>query len=503
MPALRKSIGIACIMFCVALLMAQSKPHPCGSEGYKDPWLTHIQQNMNSYRFMADTLIYIPMTIHIVSNDNGEGGFSIANLTAAMCTLNEDFEESNLQFFIDGPIRYHNRSDYYNHETVLDGAYMMFDENVPGTLNNYIVGNPAGNCGYNLPYAGIALSKGCAGPEDHTWAHEVGHNLNLPHPFLGWEGDVYDPTRPTPTHVTYNYTFFKDTLILDTMIIDTTEVELVDRSNCTVAADGFCDTHPDYISARWTCNGNGESPNEMRDPNGEAFRADGSLIMSYANDRCQTRFTPDQMTAMRAALMTNRSEYIHPVLPLEQIRVEAPVIISPQKDEVVDVSNSYFEWEEIDHAENYVLQVSRLPGFNFIVVDTVINGTSAIIQNLRPDTRYFWRVKAFNSFSFCNEFSGGISFMSSMPTSTSHLNNSPWSILNNVVESGQYIHFKQDKSDVVNDLDLHWYTLDGRLITTEYFDVFPEKIAAPQMRGTLILKTISSNLNQSFKVFVK
>jgi len=77
--------------------------------------------------------------------------------------------------------RYLSRSEMYNHASTTDAAFQMFDLNIPNTINCYIVDFAAENCGYNLPYAGVVLDKDCLFPDDHTWAHEIGHNLSLPH----------------------------------------------------------------------------------------------------------------------------------------------------------------------------------------------------------------------------------------------------------------------------------------------------------------------------------
>ena len=114
----------------------------------------------------------------------------------------------------------------------------------------------------------------------------MGHNLSIQHPFLGWEGNTFDYSLPTPTEVYYDYTYFQDTLILDTLIIDTAFVELMDGSNCTFAADGFCDTPPDYLSNRWQCKPDSQSIILQKDPNGVDFYSDGINFMSYAFNVC-------------------------------------------------------------------------------------------------------------------------------------------------------------------------------------------------------------------------
>ncbi len=403
---------------------AGSWPHPCGTPAGKSDWLKDYQRNPQAYRRGNDTTIYVPLTIHIVGNNDGEGYYTVSRLKDAFCKLNESFSEANLQFFIAGELNYLNNSDWYSHETVLEGAAMMFENNVAGTLNIYFVSNPAGNCGYNLPYAGIAMRKGCSGPDDNTWAHEIGHALSLPHPFLGWEGGIshdgsvnHDFGVPAPAQVTYDYTFFQDTLIQDTVIIDTAIVELVDGSNCQVAADGFCDTSPDYIAQRWFCNSDGQSSTQQTDPNGDTFRSDGSLIMGYSDDACQARFTTEQIAAMRADLFDEHADWISEEPPLPALPDAAATLLTPAEGATVPFDEVSLSWEPVEHATVYVLQVSPFPTFGFRE-EFVVTEPQFTLTDLVMERNYYWRVTAYNAYHFCAPMSESGSFTTSAVSSS-------------------------------------------------------------------------------------
>ncbi len=287
---------------------------------------------------------------------------------------------------------------------------MMFANNIENTLNVYIVNDPAGNCGYNLLYGGIALKISCSGAGSYALAHEIGHALSLPHPFLGWEGGVsyddsieHDYLTPAPERVTYDYTYFKDTLILDTLIIDTAWVEKLDQSNCTFAADGFCDTPPDYLHARWNCNGQSLSNQLQTDPNGQVFYSDGTLIMGYANDNCQSRFTTEQVAAMRANLLDEKTNWLDNAdLTLQPVGDVPAVLLSPLDGEVPTPAAITFSWEAVPNATYYLLEVS--PFSSFTLGSTIVVETTAITQELydfEEDKRYYWRVRAYNDGYFC------------------------------------------------------------------------------------------------------
>ncbi|MCB0574414.1 MAG: metalloprotease, partial [Saprospiraceae bacterium] len=102
--------------------------------------------------------------------------------------LNEDYAATGIRFYFKDDWNLINSTAWYQHANIPQGIDMMLTNNVPDALNAYFASNVAGNCGYNLPYAGVAVAHNCAATGDHTWAHEVGHALSLPHPFIGWEG---------------------------------------------------------------------------------------------------------------------------------------------------------------------------------------------------------------------------------------------------------------------------------------------------------------------------
>ncbi len=408
------------------IVASAQSPFPCGTIGGRSEWLKAYQANPEAYPKNLDTLLYVPLTIHLVGNDAGIGHFQMSKLLDAFCRLNADFEESNIQFYIAGDILYYNNSDWYTHETVIDGGYMMLANNVENTINIYFVNDPAGNCGYNLPYAGIAMDKACSGPNDHTWAHEIGHALSVQHPFLGWEGGVShdgsippDYNQPAPAFVTYDYTNFKDTLYLDTLIIDTALVELVDGSNCAVAADGFCDTSPDYLAIGWFCNGNAQSNIQQTDPTGATFQSDGTLIMGYAADNCQARFTPEQIGAMRANLYDEKPELLVDQSTPEPLAQQPVELLYPAAGDPVDPFSAWFEWEPAPGAQQYLLEVSLLPNFvPTITQEYVTASTNATVGGLLEEKTYYWRVRAFNTHAFCGAESATSSFVTTTGTTS-------------------------------------------------------------------------------------
>lgn len=356
--------------------------HPCGTIDGKVEWLQNYQANKSSFRFGNDTL-FVPLTIHIVGTDAGNGYFSTKRLLDALCVLNEDFAPSNIRFFIQGEVNYIDNSDYYDHDFG-QGQEMMEIYRVPQTINTFFVSSPAGNCGYSAYNLGVAMNNSCSGPFDHTWAHEIGHYLSLPHPFWGWEGNTHDYNTPAPVQ-------FGNSL-----------VERVDGVDCHLAGDGFCDTPPDYLNFRWNCNNDGESAVVQNDPNGEEFRSDGTFFMSYSNDGCMYRFSEEQIEAMRANLLTEKADHLATQLPDEEISPDDFVFLVPEEGaQLSENENIYFEWEPIPGVQTYILEITLFspgnsPFFSFITSDNFFTA-----PDLPKNKTLYWSLRPYNNSYTC------------------------------------------------------------------------------------------------------
>jgi hypothetical protein len=443
----------------------------CGAPSFKSPWLTKYQENPDKFEQRFNDTLYVPITINIIGDDNGQARMADLGVLAALNTLNTDFKEAMIQFYLPSVVNHEFYSKWNEHETVLDGADMMFELNVENTFNCYFLKDGAGNCGYNLPYAGLVVSNNCANVKDHTWAHEFGHGFSLPHPFLGWEGgQTWDGTmppnysNPAPEKVTFDYTYFKDTLIRDTMIIDTVYVERVDGSNCSFAADGFCDTPPDYLAFRWPCTAsNTESTQEQTDPVGEKFRSDGTLIMSYADDKCAARFSAEQIGAMRANLIDQKSNLLYNQTPKEPIGEFSMDLIEPFFDEKVYYKNIELSWTPVDSADYYLVQFSKYSGFQIVSLDTIVASTDMVMPKLEMDKKYYWRVMPFNTHNFDFIFSEGSTFTTSVLSNIQDISNEiickP-----TILSSGEAIEIYLDSGRIIEQINI--FNLQGELVSS-------------------------------------
>jgi hypothetical protein len=443
---------------------AKSLLAPCGTPPGVDPWLrAFMQQPTAASDRTADTL-YAALQVHLLANDNGGGRFAPGRLLDALCRLNTDFAASGIQFFLKNDWNNIDNTAWWQHETIPQGIDLMLTNNVSDALNTYFVSDPAGNCGYNLPYAGVAIAHDCGGAQDHTWAHEVGHALSLPHPFLGWDGNSYNFNQPTPTVLTYDYTYFHDSL--ETQVpapLDTALVENLDGSNCAIAADLFCDTKPDYLSYRWDCDDQNNSLVKQRDPNGLEFYSDGTLFMSYAADVCQNRFSLDQTIAMRANLQTEKAAWLHPGAPPPAITTTA-VPADPVDGFMVPSNAVELRWAATPGATHYLVQVTRIASFAIKEFEMMVADTSVMLPQLIDNKLYYWRVKPFSFWSFCADLSPAETFLTTAPvTAAAEADADGWRCYPTVLAAGQSVTLETPAAWHGRPARFALYDLTGRL----------------------------------------
>ncbi len=369
----------------------------CGNTGSSE-WLDWYQRHTGIFdpieRGDSDTTwLYVPMTVHIVGNNNGGGYAPLETVLNSVCEMNDAYAPARIRFYLlpGDAIRYHNNSNWYEHDW--NAGNNMINTVIPGIknrLNAFVVSDPAGVCGYSW-YDAIVLKSACSGIGNNTWAHEAGHHFSLPHTFLGWEGFTWNYAQPAPTKV------------------NSRDVEKTDGTNCFTAGDRFCDTEPDYLNDRWQCNDNQRSGTLQHDPNGMAFRSDGSLIMGYSDDACAARFSAEQIAAVRANLQSEHSQYLQITSPLPELDDNSGqvVLVSPI-DSTESVQYNHFElkWNKVPGARYYTVEIGRSPTFSpRFFSETLVDSNHIVINKPMPNNwTLFWRVQAYSDWDLCQPY---------------------------------------------------------------------------------------------------
>lgn len=397
-------------------------------------------------------LLILPLTIHIIGQSNGEGYFSLSDLMGTLCELNKNFETLNIQFYIKDQIKYHNNNSWYDHNSFAIGNAMAAVTAVNSTMNIWIANGAAGNAGYaTLGGNRIFLSKSSIrGIGNTTLTHEMGHALDLRHTFNGWENRTYEQGTTAPSTVFVNN--------------QSVPVERVDRTNnCNVAADGFCDTEPDYLSFRWTCNGMAMSPILLTDPSGEEFRTPGTNFMSYSNDACAITFSEEQKSYMRAHTLSSKNNLLFsgtlPDNDPDPIRE-----VYPLDGDEAHFENVRFTWTAHPNAKSYRIQVGRNASFALIEADEIVTDTFFVLNGaLTTDRNYFWRITPISDTDFCASPTDVFSFRSIVSTSTIDLEGNSFKLYPTLLQNDQRI-FLEGRINQNFDAIIEILSLDGRVL---------------------------------------
>ncbi len=392
-----KRITFAINFILLALLtQAQNPQNLCGISNTQADWLTKYQANPDRYEKSGDPL-YVALAIHLVDDIEEIHFPHKSEIYDALCALNEDFEQANIHFYVTHDFNY--ITDSYYAEPDINRAYELVSNfNTPNKIDIFFVHNfdlPT-SVSYPVDHLGIILQNYMLAPHNHhQWTHQMGHFFSLPHTCYGWDlweqfPDGFDFTQPAPDSINW------------------LPVELVDGTNCTVAGDGFCDTPPDYLANPWICNEDGESSIIQHDPAGVAFRSDGSFFMSYSNDDCQTRFSEEQIAAMRAYIENEDTMFLTTETPLPDISdtpLEQYYPIGGEEALLTDSNTIVLSWEEAENATKYIVQIAPFPSFQSLTWEYYSDTSSLVLSGLEPNEHYFWRVRAVSEWSSCTPYS--------------------------------------------------------------------------------------------------
>jgi len=243
----------------------------------------------------------------------------------------------------------------------------------------------------------------------------MGHFFSLAHPFFGWEPPSnpaaypgYDPNNPgTTSYAGWNEQYFGNPVGNFAPSYDFSgqiRNELVDQSNCNTAADGICDTPPDYLFAysplQTGCN---EWDGGAMDPSGTEIDPMENNMMSYFSGCSNFTFTTGQKDAIVADIASNARAYIRPNYTPELTEItEAPVLVEPAEGITAEGYNSVkFDWDPVGGAQRYFLEIDRFNNFSFDPLRYVVEGTSLTVEDLDPNRTYYWRVRPFAEYVTC------------------------------------------------------------------------------------------------------
>ncbi len=404
------------LLLAIVLLLSGSPllaQDVCGTE----PTPQHIFDFLESLNFeqlkarrASDTVMHIPIQLHMMRSSTGTAPLSPADIFSAICTMNDRYTLANIQFYIKGEILYYDSNALLNPSASSVINTLMGTANQPYVMNIYFANlGPLGLNGYayypnsgpgtTVRRGGLVMSYSAV-LNGATLSHETGHYLSLPHPFDGTSNNKLMGER-----VTRNFN------------------EVLPRysANCYQAGDKFCDTRADFLSNRWGCTFTPAAGDT--DLNGDFFRPDSSLLMSYAGDACRIRLTEEQMAACRATLedVGKRGYLLAFPMPVLQAVTTAPVLTLPLQGATgLHPNFTTFAWDPVPGATMYRLRA--LSNGIVVDIDTLLYTTSYFHghNKLKANRNYEWEVTAYNQTDLCgNPTSARGTFSTTSFTATS------------------------------------------------------------------------------------
>ncbi|MEL6922514.1 MAG: T9SS type A sorting domain-containing protein, partial [Bacteroidota bacterium] len=111
-------------------------------------------------------------------------------------------------------------------------------------------------------------------------------------------------------------------------------------------------------------------------------------------------FTNEQINVMKADFNSFDRAYLRSsyVPNLNDITGTA-VLVDPINDKITEGHNRVdLDWDGVDEADRYLVQVDRLPDFSFDLQEQIVFGTSTSFYDLDPNRFYYWRVLPFNEY---------------------------------------------------------------------------------------------------------
>jgi len=392
---------------------------------------------------------YVPVQFHSVGTTDGGGHTPFPNILKALCTLNSQYDPYQVVFYLaDEPLQHNNTT-----ATNTPGAAFSFlNSRKNNSAMNIFICQSAGQgvAGYYTPGGDyIVIQQSDIVDSSSTLTHEAGHFFSLAHPHRGWEDTGYDPAVHGET-VTLTETGSSQSSVV--------AVELVDRSNCDVAADFVCDTPVDYGFGQniTTC----VNPFTVFDRNGDLIVTDPENYMAYYFNCEDEHFTNDQQDLVHVDFDSNRRNYIRSDYQPDTIPPSDQVVqSSPEQNETVEFFDFVeLDWEPVEYATKYIVEVTSSSTLTYITEET-----NFTVLELDPSKVYFWKITPYNEVGNCGGTSN--SFFKTSDVSTTAVNEldlvSKFSVLPNPTNGANNLTISIESNAAVQGI-FSLYDITGR-----------------------------------------
>ncbi len=416
------------------------------------------------------TTTYLPVKIHLVADNEGEGRMSEQRALDMLCLLNHEFESWDIQFYLHGGFSYPDNSVIHTHSEPFAAVWQLANGYKAEDAINIFVASTINEIGVydavsyyinggNFVLDMIFVEKNYALFEN-ILPHAMGHFLGLPHTFHGWKIPWDEQLHGNPVDSLNPWGYVNETM---------------SGSNCMEAADLICDTPPDYIFALSIDDqlNDCDFTEEVFDPEGTLIEPMENNMMSYFSYCLDYVFTTGQATVMHADLLSPERDYVNPgITPtLEEVGLVS-ALISPINGVEVPYNTVTFQWLPASGASHYLFELDIFPNFAGNPFSQIVETNEIQVTGyFEPFTTYFWRVRPFNEYRTCTFFTTQEAEFSTndQVTGTGQLASvDHWCLYPNPVNDLLYL-----KVETARDLEVEMalYTVTGKKIRqeTHYF----------------------------------
>lgn len=513
---------LSSFVFNTTLMAQQTQQHPVCGMTEQDSRI--IYNNMIELRERHPNVAplravaYVPVWFHLVAQTDGTGRVAMTKILEMLCEWNRLYTVNgiDLQFYIKGIDNIDNSSLYTGPRTFGGYNTMQRSQKSDG-MNVYFVSNanPDGQAngtvlGYFSPsddWLVIINSQASVGGA-LTIAHEAAHFFSIPHTFYGWESCPFTATTATPC-APATVSCFNQGVVYQVENAARTGTD----ANCSTAADGFCDTPPDYNLGfgATTCTYVGLAC----DPKGVKIDPDEKNIMSYFND-CASTFTPMQKTAILNNYLNQanrnylRQGNVAPTAStLGAVNPTSPILGAT----TAYYNNFTLNWDAVTNATGYVVEISKnalfLDSRTFLATSNSINITGGMAPGYftAPSQSYFWRVKPYNNYLTCAAVSARQAFVAGLVSATNEITGvSSFEVSPNPLSKNQPLQLNLT-TETAFDAQVKLYNVAGKLIQSEkrHFDTgfSTQSISISDLSSGLYFLSVESDkgvLNKKFVV---
>ncbi len=445
---------LAIVLLASANIEAQNKCGVSAEAGKKIMEQMQFNRNeMRDYVHERGSITYVPVRFFLVAKSDGTGRASERAGFQALCLLNQNYLDQDIQFYLK-EFKYINSNSIYSDPTSFSGSNALANQMVYNAINIFIVHEMAeeGVLAYYQPDAGpqgndwIVCVEGYAG-QDLVLTHEVGHFFSLNHTFYGWEisggwneVDHGNPVGPTSPSGIPN--------------------EKVNMSNCLSAGDGICDTPADYMFPNNNC----AYTQNAKDPNGQLLAPDIHNFMNYVYSCSDYHFSDGQKSEISNSLFSSSRNYIRPNYTPNLASVTGtPTVVSPQQSETIASYNAVpLEWTALPGADKYLIELTTSGQETSRII---ANSNTIVLTNLVPNKSYLWKVMGYNEYSTCGGFSGQKIFKTGDQLSDTFTVSdvAQWNIGPNPVKVGTPIFINMEAAEAIQ-ASVSIHTMTGQLV---------------------------------------